>query len=157
MSETTKGIDQIRLDVRIEAPRERVWRALTDDLSGWWPADTFNVGGASVPMRFEAKVGGRMYEDWGDGQGLLWAQVVLLRRPEQLSLIGDSFPEWGGPARSYLSWTLEADGAATVVHFVDSQLGERRDQADKEKGWAFLIAGCLKSHLEGRPQPAWEA
>jgi uncharacterized protein YndB with AHSA1/START domain len=147
----------VHLEVRIQAPRERVWQALTTDLAAWWPAE-INVGGADATMRFEPKVGGRMYEDWGDGQGLVWAHAVMVRRPEALYMVGDSFPEWGGPLRSYWSWRLEADGETTLVRFVDSQLGPRTDadRASKEKGWSFLIEGRLKAYVEGTPLPAWK-
>jgi uncharacterized protein YndB with AHSA1/START domain len=150
--------EPVRLEVRIEAPRARVWRALAEDISAWWPAASFNVGGASARMTLEPRVGGRMFEDWGEGQGLLWAHVCTVRRPELLQMVSDAFPEWGGPLRSYLTWRLESDGEATIVRFVDAALGERRpgDDAEKEKGWRFLMAGCLKAHLEGRPLPAWE-
>jgi uncharacterized protein YndB with AHSA1/START domain len=154
----TETAAAVRLEVRIDAPRERVWQALTTDFAAWWPGESFNVGGAAAQMRLEPHLGGRMYEDWGDGQGLMWGQVVGLHRPERLYLVGDSFPEWGGPARSYMTWHLEADGEGTLVRFAESQLGERSpaDRADKEKGWTFLVEQRLKAYLEGRPLPAWK-
>jgi uncharacterized protein YndB with AHSA1/START domain len=150
--------DPLRLEVRIDAPRERVWQALVDDFSVWWPADSFNVGGPTARMTLEPKVGGRMFEDWGDGQGLLWGQVVGLKRPETLQMVSDSFPEWGGPLRNFLTWRLESQGTATVVRLVDAVLGERKagDPAEKEKGWNFLLA-ALKAHIEGQPAPVWVA
>lgn len=135
--------------VRIEAPPARVWRALVEETSKWWPAGFFSRPEAKA-MRFEAHVGGRQWEDWGDGQGLLWATVVGVRVNESLLTAGELFPEYGGPARLLTSYSLKADGDGTVLRIVDCAFGDCGPKlaGSLESGWKTLIADSLKPWVE---------
>ena len=68
------GVVDVTVEVEIEATAEVVWQALTTDIGEWWPRD-FCVGDVER-FHLEPKLGGRMYEDWGDGGGLIWAVVT---------------------------------------------------------------------------------
>ena len=147
---------ELILEVHIRAPRERVWKALTEEISAWWPAAFLETGEAR--FRIEPRVGGRMFEDAGDGEGILWATVTVVRAPEILCLAGDLFPEYGGPGRSYSRYELSVDGDETILRFRDLTCGRLTPAtcASLTKGWKFLFEGALKAWLEGRPAPAWE-
>lgn len=150
--------DQV-LEVRIEASTADVWQALTDDIGAWWPRAFYCGGGTGTPsFRMEARPGGRMFEDWGDGDGLLWATVVVVQRERSLQLCGTSGPEWGGPSTWVGGFTLEPDGKGTKLRFREAGHG-RVDEAnllEKEKGWRFLLDGALRAFCEGRPAPEWK-
>ncbi len=152
-------ITDYALEVRIAAPSAAVWRALTTDIARWWPSQFYCGAGGKGKPRFEleARPGGRMYEDWGDGDGLLWGTVVNVQAGKRLDIVSTSGPQWGGPSTSFGSFELAADGAGTKLRFTESSFGRVGEAtvAEKDKGWRFLLEGALRAHVEGKPAPAW--
>lgn len=157
MSESTASVLTLNMAVDIAAPPAAVWRALTADINSWWP-QSFFTGGTESTRRlvFEAEPGGRMYEEWDDGGGLLWAQVVAVQPDRLLQVLGHSFPNWGGPSTWYGTWEFAGDDAGTKLTFSESVVGRVPEgyADDKNKGWHFLWAS-LKAHLEGTEPPIW--
>lgn len=153
------SILDLHMEIEIDGSPEKVWQALTDDIGAWWPEDGY-AGGKTGRRRYalEAKPGGRMYESWDDGGGLLWGTVVTIEPGRMLQVIGHTFPNWGGPATWFATWSLEGDGSSTVLTFSESTVGliSAVTAEQKEGGWKFLFEGALKSYVEGRPAPAWE-
>ena len=141
-------------EVRINASVERVWEALTDQIGSWWPA-SFYVGTSPVRFVLDARVGGLLFEDWGDGEGALWATVISVRRREMLQCAGDLAAEFGGPARNLTTFSLEADGDHTLLRFRDTVYGQPADDTltNMEAGWRFLLNDCLKPYAEDGTQP----
>lgn len=156
---TQASIRDTRLEIRIEGAPAKVWKSLTAEIGAWWPAE-FYVGGEPGKRSYhlDATPGGRMYESWEHGGGLLWGNVVTVDPEKLLQVTGSTFPEWGGPSQWFGSWTLEADGSATILTFSESTIGKLSDAAaaGTTKAWHFLFGEVLKSHVEGRPIPAWE-
>jgi len=155
----TLTVRDLVLEVRIDASRERVWDLLTTSIHEWWPGATFCVGGKDARFTLEPHVGGRMFEDWGDGQGLEWGQVVCIKKNETLQFTGDLFPDYGGPSRAYSTYKLEDDGKGTRLRYQESRFGRISEpgHASMERGWSYLLEGCLKSCAEGREEPEWKS
>jgi len=156
----TAAVLETHMEIRITGSPEKVWKALTDDIGAWWPEE-FYAGGKPDERSFqlEAEPGGRMYESWDGGGGVLWGTVVALDPGRQLQVLGTTFPNWGGPSIWFGTWTLKADKAETVLTFAESTIGlvSESAAAEKTQGWSFLFGGALKSFVEGRPAPAWGA
>ena len=142
-------VHTVVLEVRIAATRQRVWRALVEETSSWWHRD-FYAGRDPVGFHFEPRLGGRMWEDWGDGQGLVWATVIGVRREELLQLSGLLDASFGGPAGLISTWKLTPDGTETVVRFEETTWGAASEATRKslDVGWHFLIERCLKTWIE---------
>lgn len=154
----TELINNLAVEAHISASPAAVWKALTADIGLWWPAEFYTGGEAgSRSFRLEAHPGGRMYEEWEDGGGLLWAQVCTVRPLELLQATGLSFPEWGGPAVNFVSWKLTATDDGCTLRFEEHAFGRSTDDyhSEKTKGWNFLNS-TLKAHLEGTSAPKWE-
>jgi uncharacterized protein YndB with AHSA1/START domain len=146
------------LEVEIAAPPARVWKALTGQASSWWHPGFLREGARAFVI--EPNVGGRAYEDCGDGQGLLWYTVVGVAREESLQLMGDLDARNGGPARLHTLFRLRASGGSTVVRLEECAFGRVTDKtrASLSKGWEILLRGCLKVFAEtGKPPPHWPA
>ena len=145
MSTTGATGVQHSLDVEQEmvvgAPRERVFDALCR-MGEWWP-HTFREG-ASV--RLEPQVGGRFWEDWGDGDGALYATVTGIRRPERLACSGPM--GMSGPVAGVFTFDLEERPDGTLVRLSHHAVGPIDDdtRASYERGWVEVI-GALQSHL----------
>ena len=145
----TPAIAEVVLEIEINADCDRTFNALVDETSSWWHPDFYTAPGAD---RFviERKLGGKMFEDWGNGEGQIWATVNGLRAPNFLQAVGDSSKQWGGPHRSIMTWNLEAKGDKTLLRFQHDLLGNVSEatRASLESGWQLLFVDGLKSYLE---------
>jgi len=146
----------IKLDLEIARPAEVVWRSLTAGIGEWWPK-AFYVGTAPKRFAIEPHVGGRVFEDWGDGEGALFGTVTAYEQNRMLQWAGDMSADYGGPARSVTTFVLKpaADGKSTVVSFRDTPFGLLSDGALKglQDGWQFLLVSCLKPFVEQGKRP----
>lgn len=151
-------IAQINMELDIHSPPTRVWKALTENIGDWWPAEFF-AGGEPAERSFilEAWPGGRMYENWDSGGGVLWGTVFCIDPNVRLQVLGAVFPNWGGPTQWYGTWELKSQENGTTLKFSESTVGRISDAgvAEKDKGWKFLWQ-ALKAHVEGTPSPLWE-
>jgi hypothetical protein len=91
-----------------------------------------------------------MFEDWGGGEGLVWATITALKRPTMLELSGVSSPAWGGPNTQYHSFRLEEKDGATLVRFSDAIHGRVDDATEKslQEGWDLLLNQALRNYCE---------
>ena len=81
MIDIMSGTDQIVICAQINVPRDRVWRALTEEeqIAEWW--------GGYVSL--DARLGGRLTERWTDAGGreaVTSGEVIRLTAPRTLEL-----------------------------------------------------------------------
>ena len=62
------------LAIQINAPRERVWKAITQEANYWWLPD-FRMVGENSTVSLELKAGGGLIEQTEEGGSLLWYTV----------------------------------------------------------------------------------
>lgn len=76
-----------RLTLEIAKSHPAVWEGFTRGVHLWWPKDFYAT---ESPKRivFEVKPGGRLYEDAGDGNGLVWYSVIAVDAPNAITLSG---------------------------------------------------------------------
>lgn len=151
-------ISSVTVETHINASPDAVWRRLFHDIDVWWP-EGFFAGGESGKRRLilENQVGGRMYEEWDNGGGLLWGTLCALKPGQLLQIVGHTFPDWGGPTQWYGTFTLEPVDGGTRVRFLENTVGRVDPERlkDNQKGWDFLFCRALKAHVEGAPTPEW--
>ena len=129
---------------------EDVWKYFTEDIDSWWPLD-FRAAPSPQRMVLEVKLGGRLYEDAGDGNGLVWYHVIALDAPRSIVLSGFVAPPFGGPATSLLRIVFSARSeTATVMEMCDSMFGCLGDTAATAQGWRTLFAQGFKSSFEAK-------
>lgn len=139
--------DSILLSYEIGARPARVFEALTGEIGSWW-THAFKKGRA---VRFEPKVGGRFYEDWGDGAGALYATVTYLDPPSRLRLMGPM--GLSGAVACGMEFTLEEDGGKTRLTLVHDIMGTipPGEVESYRSGWKELLGVTLRAYVEGRP------
>lgn len=149
-SAPTTGVSFIEVEIEIDAPRERVWRAFCDQTQSWWH-DDFKTDPRSRGAILDARLGGHLYEDYGDGDGLIWMTVTGLKKGERIDLVGHSSAEWGGPSTGYHSFTFTEEGDRTRLRLSESYHGKVDESGAKslEDGWKLLLGSGLKSYVEG--------
>jgi DNA-binding transcriptional ArsR family regulator len=92
MSGYIEPIRTVRLafELRIEASAERTFHVMTQQSLDWFP----HVYGGDKVRRvvLEPRVGGQHYEDWGDGSGHLYGQVIVYDPPVRWATRGRVYP-----------------------------------------------------------------
>jgi len=128
-------------EIYIQAPRERVWQAITDPeltrqyyygtgvYSDWKPGSPFRYTG-----------------DGGDGDSIV-GEIVEIDPPRRL-VQTFSFPSAPDDAPSRVTWSLEERGAATLLTLVHDEFeSETSTYRSVEHGWVPILSG-LKTLLE---------
>ncbi len=137
-----------RLSLEIARPHAVVWKAFTSDIHSWWPKD-FYVTESPQRFVFEVKPGGRLYEDSGKGNGLVWYHVIALNAPNSITMSGFIAAPFGGPATSLLNVSFSAKGkSATAMEVTDSTFGCLEDTGATAEGWPLLFQDGFKSWVE---------
>ncbi len=137
---------EIEVEIRVSAPRERVFTALTTGVGRWWHL-RIRQHDLSTTMVLEPHVGGRFFEDLGDGTGALWGTVLDFLPPKLLRIGGPL--SMRTPVTCVFEYHLEEDGNDTIVKFQHRCFGWF-EASMKEKhvaGWRQLF-DALKAYAE---------
>ncbi len=146
-STTNAQVAQIELSITIPVSLEESWRIFTTEIDAWWHTD-FYATSNHLRIVLEPIVGGRLYEDTGNGSGLLWYTVISIDPPHTITLSGNLAPPYGGPALSLLYIRFEPiDEKNTVMHIVDSIIGTVGEY-DLREGWRVLFEDGFKRYIE---------
>ncbi len=155
MSDNNKSLNnnsasslKVELEITIAANIESVWIALTEQVNSWWSKDYFASAADSINL--EPRLGGRLFEDLGNGQGLTWYHVQAIEAPKLLCLSGYVFPNFGGPTLSLLQIDLEQKDDKTLVKICDGIIGHisEKTQSNVRGGWEDLFNKGLKGFVE---------
>jgi DNA-binding transcriptional ArsR family regulator len=143
------GVVDVALEWPVEAPMQRVWKALFERPQSWWPAEHRAVGGDAV-MSLEAKLGARLREETPDGGGLIWYQVIAIEPMRSVDLAGHLAARYGGPASSLLHIEIvpgESEGSS-VLKLTDSVFGRIGPnlRASLTSGWQAILGEGLVAY-----------
>ena len=135
-----------------------MWNVITEETGEWWPRD-FYVNPESTTVRIEARLGGHMFEDAGEGQGTIWGTVTQLKKFESPRLSAEMWPEYGGPARTIQRYDLSETEEGTMLRFTDTMYGRVSPSARKrmQDGWDYLMGKALKNYAEKAERPPLES
>jgi len=139
------NIDTVEMEISIHALKAKVWKGLVEKTTFWWPRN-FYTSPKAKGFHIEPTLGGRMYEDWGNGDGLVWYNVFGVDAGESIHLQGFLSPPYG-PAHTLLVLTLSEKDGVTVLKLSDSTIG-KTDKCEKEAGWKELFEGSFKPYVE---------
>ena len=67
----------------LRAPQAR----LIEETTFWWSKE-FYTSPKTKGFHMEAKLGGKMYEDWGNGAGVIWYEVFAIDSSVPLHRLG---------------------------------------------------------------------
>jgi uncharacterized protein YndB with AHSA1/START domain len=121
--------------VEIAASPEITWESLLLEMTseGQLP------DGTPMPMKLEARPGGRWYRDLGNDTGHFWGHVQVIKPGKLLEIVGPLFMSY--PASSHMQYRLEADGAVTRLKLVHRAIGlipaDHREGVNE--GWQYKI------------------
>ena len=147
MTVATTSIDDLTFsltqEIRIDASPEDSFAALLEQMGPQNEAPD----GTPLPMKLEARPGGRWYRDLGDDNGHHWGHVQAIKRPTLLEITGPLFMSYA--ATSNLQYRLTAVEGGTRLTLRHSALGLIPDDHRQglAEGWAPLLER-VKSQAE---------
>ena len=105
--------------------------------------------GTPMPMKIEARPGGRWYRDLGDDNGHFWGTVQAIKRPTLLEITGPLFMSYA--AVSNLQYRLSKVDGGTLIKFHHIALGLVPDEHREGmgKGWKH-IHEMVRQRAEGK-------
>ncbi|MEO9483977.1 MAG: hypothetical protein ABJG47_11045 [Ekhidna sp.] len=141
----------IQFEITLQADVDSVWNNLVNQTTKWWSKD-FYTNTKTKGFHIEGRIGGKAYEDFGDGEGLIWSEVIGVDAPNSIQMKGLLAPEFGGPAISYISINLKSNGSETVFKFSDTLFGALGEAtADQiESGWKMIYGEAFKNYIESK-------
>jgi DNA-binding transcriptional ArsR family regulator/uncharacterized protein YndB with AHSA1/START domain len=138
---------RIEQELFIDAPRAKVFNALTENVEDWWE---FRIApkGVTSHFTFEPVPGGRFIEKWGENEGAIWGNVYFVNAPEEIRLFGHLGMQ-GAVNSAYTYRLLEKEGG-TLLQLSHTASGVIQDQWEQEhsKGWEYLLGTLLKNYVE---------
>ena len=142
----TARVVRIENEIRLRAPIDRVFAAMTTEQAAWYP---YNYGGDRLEaIVFEQRVGGSCYEDWGDGRGTVYGTITYFDPPAAYCMRGHLR---GGVSLEHW-YTFTADGDATVLSQSLTAFGPiSEDDAEgiRTHGDLTRVEPQLRAYLEG--------
>jgi DNA-binding transcriptional ArsR family regulator/uncharacterized protein YndB with AHSA1/START domain len=137
---------RIETELRFRASPERVFRALTEETLDWFPHSYGEERTKAVVV--EPFVGGRHYEDWGQGAGHLYGHVTSYDPPHAYSTRGRVM------AGTILdtAYELTADGDDTILSMTKVAVGPMTaDEAGSITTYGDIgrFEDALRSVIEG--------
>jgi len=143
-------MNSFELTYTIERAVEVVWEKFFDEIHQWWSSD-FYTNSKTKEFTIEMKLGGKMFEDFGDGEGLVWAEVIGIDKPTSLQVRGMLSGEFGGPAISYEKFSFTDLGGHTRLVYKAEFIGnvDEKTLESLKSGWKtifndYFIPFCKK-------------
>ena len=127
-------------EIHVRASLDTTFAALLEQLG---PANE-RGDGSPMPMKLEARPGGRWYRDLGNEDGHFWGNVQAIKRPTLLEITGPLFMSY--PAISNVQYRLSEEAGGTLIQFHHLALGLISDEHRKgvSGGWGHINESVRK-------------
>jgi hypothetical protein len=132
-------------EIQVKAGLEDTFAALLEQMA----EGNSLPDGTPMPMKIEARPGGRWYRDLGDDNGHFWGNVQAIKRPTLLEICGPLFMSYA--AVSNLQYRLSKVDGGTLIKFQHIALGLIPDEHREGmgKGWKH-IHEKVRQRAEGK-------
>ena len=120
-------------EIRVQAPIEVTFAALLEELG----SEHAVAEDHPLPMKLEARPGGRWYRDLGSDNGHLWGHVQAIKRPTLLEITGPLFMSYA--AVSNVQYRLTPVDGGTLITFRHTALGQflEEHRSGVQSGWQY--------------------
>ncbi len=145
----TATTEQVELEIAINSPIKKVWKALVDETTFWWPKD-FYTNPKTKGFHIDPRLGGKVFEDYGKKSGAIRYEVFAINPPHSLDLQGCMAVPYG-PAHTMLHLELETKGDQTILKLSGYTIGNTKGGA-KAEGWKQVFEDGLKKYVEAKTQ-----
>ena len=130
-------------EVSVSWKPEEAYRRFLNEFSSWWPVKTHSIGGPRIKrLVFEAKVGGRIYEEHIDGRQFQWGKVLELDPPRRARFtFHPSRPE---STAQTIELLFHPEGSGTRLELIATGWenwgkGAERARRGYQVGWGLVL------------------
>jgi uncharacterized protein YndB with AHSA1/START domain len=133
----------IRRSVSVSWAQDAAFRRFTTDFGAWWPSRSHSIGGERVRrVVFEPRVGGRIFEEHGDGRRFQWGEIRLGEPPRRVEFTWHPAREPATAQDVLIEFVPE--GSGTRVELTAGgweRWGENVSRAYRgyNVGWAYIL------------------
>lgn len=133
----------VRDSIRVDLSTSGAFDLFTDGIGAWWPLDRFSYGAERAEgIVLEARVGGRFYERFTDGDELHVGDVIVCEPPHRIVFTWQA-PGWSAATEVEVTFTADGDGThVQVEHRAFDRLGPDGDAIGQgfAGGWPGVLA-----------------
>lgn len=139
------------LSVTVNQDVGHTWEYYFNQIRAWWPKEYFS---SPRTKRFiiETYIGGKVYEDFGEGDGLVWGDVIGVDYLTSLEIRGNLNRSFGGPAISFEKFLLKSVQNGTELSYSCDFVGNVHPSTinSLKKGWQELLHTHFKHYCNTR-------
>lgn len=148
----TISVSDIKIEVTVPVNAAHSWEYFFNQVNGWWPKEFF-TSTKTRRFMFETYVGGKVYEDFGEGDGLVWAHVIGNDYLHSLEMKGFLTRRFGGPAITFEKFSFEEnqEGSTNIIYTMDI-LGnvDKKTRSSLHEGWQKLLGEHFITYCKNR-------
>jgi len=141
--------DGILISCTVNKPIKEAWDAYFDHLDKWWSKGMYT---SPKTQRFviETKLGGLVFEDYGEGEGLVWGTVIGVDKPHSLQIKGTLARQFGGPATTIEKISFVEESGKTEVSYHLDFVGsvDQKTRKSLAEGWKMILTDHYKPYCE---------
>ncbi len=142
----------IQYEIPVKGKAPELWNCFTTEIGRWWPKSFCANPDRTKAYVGEFKLGGKLYEDWGDGNGWVWYTIY------KLDSINHSFRAEGmmsDGSRSEIKFhILTKNEIETLVRITERITGEIESRETLTKtqteGWDLILGNHFKRYFEAK-------
>ena len=136
---------QVEQEVVIAASPARVFAALIEP-DAWWHLRYARASAEGIV--FEPRLGGRFFQQFDDGAGVLWGVVTWYEPGKRLTLSGTF--DMAGAVAGIATFDLEPHDGGTLLKLHHAAVGPIAEEthANYGRGWQELLGNRLKAFIE---------
>jgi uncharacterized protein YndB with AHSA1/START domain len=144
----------IRRSITVSWSPDAAFQRFTTGFGKWWPRYGHSIGGQRVKeIVFEARVGGRIYEEHYDGTRFMWGIVTALEPPRRVAFTHRASRAESDAQEIEVSFIPE--GAGTRVELVSRGWEKMSRDAKRARAGYGLTWGVALDRFAGRVSAVW--
>ncbi len=134
------AIADIIVEVPLSLDRGHTWEFFFNQINIWWPKE-FYTSSRTKRFTIDTFIGGKMYEDFGEGDGLVWGNVIGCDFLHSLDIRGHLIRAFGGPLTTLERFELIDDQKGTILKYSCDLIGQYKDSTKHSltKGWNSIL------------------
>ena len=136
------------VSVIVPQNQSHAWEYYFNQTNGWWTKE-FHTSPSTKRFTIDTYIGGHVYEDYGEGGGLIWGDVIGVKYNEWLLIRGNLSREFGGPAITMEKFSFEAYSTTeTKVIYTCDFIGDIKEKSVQSlhDGWKEILNVHYKNY-----------
>ena len=140
-----------KISVSINSDIFHAWEYYFNQINGWWPEE-FHTSPKTKRFRIDTFIGGKVYEDFGEGCGLVWGEVIGVDYPHSLQVKGYLTRDFGGPGMTFEKFSFQPENSGSIVTYNLDCIGDLPEKivTSLKKGWQEILGKHFKAYCEKR-------